>query len=143
MQSPAMPRPEKGRCQVNDYQELRKKAEVATSGPWKFSSYQDIQTDGSMAPGNLGAVFTADSRYLTVASSCWDGDAMYIAAASPDVVLALLDEVERLRAWMWQDFGGGEVRCRACKADKNRGGDNGEHRWPCPLAALNSSPEEA
>ena len=98
MQSPAMPRPEKGRCQVNDYQELRKKAEVATSGPWKFSSYQDIQTDGSMAPGNLGAVFTADSRYLTVASSCWDGDAMYIAAASPDVVLALLDEVERLRA---------------------------------------------
>ena len=70
--------------------DLRAKAEAATPGPWTFGALMDITTDGSMVPGNLGGVFKHPGN-LTIAERCWDGDALYIAAANPANILALLD----------------------------------------------------
>ena len=62
--------------------ELRKLAEAATPGPWSWERdgcYGDVVMKGLR--------FTTSQR-----------NAAYIAAASPDVVLGLLDEIERMRS---------------------------------------------
>lgn len=71
--------------------DLRRLAEAATPGPWEQSEggmYVDVVDDDSQ-----------------VAEVIRRADAAFIAAANPAAVLALLDEIERLRAG--QD---GEVR---------------------------------
>ena len=75
----------------DDIKRLRRLAEQATPGPWRVNmkghSYHEVArvNDLEIAPPN------------SVDLSHWTVDAAYIAAASPDVVLALLDEIERLR----------------------------------------------
>lgn len=76
----------------DDIKRLKRLAEQATPGPWRVNmkghSYHEVArvNDLEIAPPN------------SVDLSHWTVDAAYIAAASPDVVLALLDEIERLRA---------------------------------------------
>lgn len=76
----------------DDIKRLKRLAEQATPGPWRVNmkghSYHEVArvNDLEIAPPN------------SVDLSHWTVDAAYIAAASPDVVLALLREIERLRA---------------------------------------------
>lgn len=60
---------------------LRARAEAATPGPWHATTFEDAASFG---------VFGEDGE--CVAGLTTGDDADYIAAASPDVVLALLDE---------------------------------------------------
>ena len=57
---------------MTDYNDLRRLAEAAASGPWWTSDKLKCHPDLELSD-----------------------DAAYIAAASPDVVLGLLDEIER------------------------------------------------
>jgi len=76
----------------DDIKRLKRLAEQATPGPWRVNmkghSYHEVArvNDLEIAPPN------------SVDLSHWTVDAAYIAAASPDVVLALLGEVDKLRA---------------------------------------------
>ena len=90
--------------------ELRKLAEAATPGPWQQSRFVDsphyshmgqlwkesrIAEEAMMlrGPGRIG------SPECNPVASVPDPDTRaYIAAASPDVILALLDERDKLRA---------------------------------------------
>jgi hypothetical protein len=77
-----------------DTKSLRELAQGATKGPWV--SHEENGFPYVLGPDDEllgGPVTIADgSEHLSIA------DAAYIAAASPDVILGLLDEVERLRA---------------------------------------------
>lgn len=71
--------------------DLRKLAEAATPGPWHMlgEDYDPFQYQ----------VFTVDHNRLV--AHLWPpekANAAFVAAASPDVILGLLDENERLRA---------------------------------------------
>ena len=74
----------------DDIKRLKRLAEQATPGPWRVNmkghSYHEVArvNDLEIAPPN------------SVDLSHWTVDAAYIAAVSPDVVLALLSDVERL-----------------------------------------------
>lgn len=86
-------------------EELRALAEKATAGPWEVLDVTEHH--GVYVEDQLGRTI-CDLYYLnsqTGAVVRQDRDlenAAYIAAASPDRVLALLDEVERLRAGVAQ-----------------------------------------
>lgn len=65
--------------------DLRQKAEEATPGPWEHVPFSDE------------VIEAADREHTQIATSNDSvADAAYIAAISPDRLLALLDEVERL-----------------------------------------------
>lgn len=89
-------------------QELRRLAEAATPGPWKWTAKQRVS---EMNTGRS----VADLRYRN-----GDADAAYIAAISPDVLLGLLREKEALRTaleravWGISDDGSLLGRCRQC-----------------------------
>lgn len=84
----------------DDIKRLKRLAEQATPGPWRVNmkghSYHEVArvNDLEIAPPN------------SVDLSHWTVDAAYIAAASPDVVLALLGEVDKLRAALATRGGG-------------------------------------
>lgn len=88
-----------------DRAELRKLAEAATPGPWRAAAdgtgvvLDNRDCDGFELPTNYYRngcpKAIADVRYADW-RDCF-ADASYIAAASPDVVLGLLDEIERDR----------------------------------------------
>lgn len=81
--------------------ELREKAEKATPGPWETA-----ETPGFGHDHAPYTVVNGDNEQIT---ECWDntpgawkpeqneGNAAFIAAANPQTVIALLDEIERLR----------------------------------------------
>lgn len=71
---------------MSDYKELRKLALAATPGPW-----QAQQRNKQEAIYIVGPDCTPPACHAFYADN-----AAYIAAANPDAVLALLDEVERL-----------------------------------------------
>lgn len=87
-----------------DYTALERLASAAgiTPGHW-FSDY-----DRGSSTSTVFSDIAADRRD-EVARGCSDEDARYIAAASPDVVLALLAERDRLRTALnrMADFGPG------------------------------------
>lgn len=68
---------------------LRKLAEAATPGPW----FRRTDEDHDFPP----YVCSAETHVARCAGNNGHQDARYITALSPDVVAALLDEVERLR----------------------------------------------
>lgn len=74
-------------CGVN-IDELRRLAEAATPGPWKWESHRNYcdEYDSFLMPMN---VFIPDELS--------DEDADYIVSVSPDVVIGLLDEINRLQ----------------------------------------------
>ena len=125
------------RHETPDVTELRRLAEAATPGPWESDGLEVCQHWSLPEPWH--AVVNAE---ISCGPYCYggsvrpierDADAAYIAALSPDVVLALLDErdalaakVERVRALHQQapvracpDCGGplpaGHARCTNCK----------------------------
>lgn len=76
-----------------DLELLRELAEAATPGPWETSTSEATMNDRSgyrFGPRNKPLVFRADQMRAA--------DAAYIAAVSPDAVLALLDETTELRS---------------------------------------------
>lgn len=81
-----------------DHAALRALAEAATPGPFRRVSFAD---------GTEGVVATIQGTTMELATCCNGlarANADYIAAAHPQAVLALLDEVERLRAAIEQAF---------------------------------------
>ena len=76
---------------------LRALAEKATPGPWKTASGKGSASVRTEHPEYNCAIYL-NVRTCEIEESVkrWQSDAAFIAAASPDVVLALLDEIERL-----------------------------------------------
>lgn len=95
-------------------QDLRAKCEAATPGPWRRHGFAVRATGGvvskrigeplrvAFCDNSPGAAWAAGvSLIQNLAVLLRDGkeaDASYIAAASPDVVLGLLDRIEELEA---------------------------------------------
>lgn len=71
-----------------DVTSLRALAEAATVGPWQWGVTEDRRW----------ALIDSPLWPETVAQCADDDNAAFIAAANPTTVLALCDEVERLRA---------------------------------------------
>lgn len=69
-------------------------AREATPGPWKSATRHE---SGHRAV-SWATVYTLDDGGINVADDLTARDARYIAAASPDVVLSLLSEIDRLSA---------------------------------------------
>ena len=89
---------------MTDRIELRRLAEAATPGPWEAiifdSGHSKFEFEASVCTQDVGdsicrmdgMLRTADNeRYRTDGSL----DALYIAAVSPDVVLGLLDRLDK------------------------------------------------
>ena len=98
---------ENTRHETPDVAELRRLAEAATPGPWEAFG----AVDGRRGERWLGvttdmrAIESARAGDVFAAQDCTRQDALFIAAANPAAVLALLDErdalaakVERVRA---------------------------------------------
>ena len=77
---------------ASELKQLRDLAQAATPGPWRVEARGHASQE--VARVNNLEVAPPDSVELAHCAT----DAAYIAAVSPDVVLALLSEVERLRA---------------------------------------------
>jgi hypothetical protein len=73
---------------VIDRDELRAKAEAATPGPWLAKDYMY----SGRVEDRVRVTSPSDSDEFNLAEGVLREDAEYIAAVSPDVVLALLDE---------------------------------------------------
>ena len=80
-----------------DTTKLRELAQKATPGPWHYFEYPKYKEHHVSLPiagsGMLRALFSDGCETDNPAA-----DAEYIAAANPATVLALLDEIDRLRA---------------------------------------------
>lgn len=74
---------------------LRELAERATPGPWNATDSEDSRYRWCVNTPGLALLMIAGMN---------EADARYIAACSPDAILALLDEMGRLRAKkQWED----------------------------------------
>lgn len=90
---------------MTDHAELRRLAEAATPGPWRDVKSQAWVSRNSQGPSDkTGSVLIAvcgkmkDRELVRFNADRWRANAAFIAAANPIAILALLDEVERLRA---------------------------------------------
>jgi hypothetical protein len=108
---------------IIDTKRLRELAELATPGPWTHDVDcfgPDDEIDAVVSNANVDLLFTSgtdialhrgsgaawtdeddakrDRQWAQARASQAYADAAFIAAASPTAVLALLDEIERLRA---------------------------------------------
>ena len=80
---------------MTDHKELRRLAEAATPGPWAMR-----QGSPSMNGENF-TIRRSDAPGIRISGFAYgfgSGDPEFIAAANPATILALLDEVESLRA---------------------------------------------
>ena len=78
--------------------ELERCAEAATEGPW-MNEFEGVYTDPRPAnEATMVATAEREEVFPELGSRPADIDAMYIAAADPPTVLALVEEVRRLRA---------------------------------------------
>jgi hypothetical protein len=71
--------------------ELREIAVAATDGPWNLHTLRTDETHDIR--GSID-----DEANIVIYAECEDADADHIATFDPPTVLALIDEVERLRA---------------------------------------------
>lgn len=85
---------------MTDHAELRRVAEAATPGPWSCNRHRAIV-------GGPTLEFTNGAAQQQIAMACWQSwmheeelrnNAEFIAANNPKTVLALLDEIDRLKA---------------------------------------------
>ena len=74
--------------------DLRAKAEAATKGPWVVEHHDGWWT---VSGAKRSEVFDDGSANGEYAPACKQNNRDFIAAANPATVLALLDEIERLR----------------------------------------------
>ena len=70
---------------------LRKIAEAATPGPWNLHTLRTDETHDIR--GSID-----DEANIVIYAECEDADAAHVATFDPPTVLALIDEVEQLRA---------------------------------------------
>ena len=86
---------ENTRHETPDVAELRRLAEAATPGPWDFHrphpAYRAYSIEQVMPEGHLGEAVAVTEEGAV------EDNAAYIAAASPDVVLGLLDRLAHMR----------------------------------------------
>lgn len=84
-----------GELKLERLSELRRIAEAATPGPWWVDGWEARTKDGDRFIASIAPAFQGASPD----ASCWEVDAniQHIAAFDPPTVLALLDEIERLR----------------------------------------------
>lgn len=91
---------------MTDHAELRRLAKAATPGPWTLYVPEDYQGPDEL-PGY--GVECAEGRAivwgaLEPETGCqFDRDAEFIAAANPNTILALLDEIDGLLAQHGRD----------------------------------------
>lgn len=84
-------------------EELRRLANEATPGPWYLRTNRHRNTDGT-AWGWLDTQQAGDQNPPAGVNVTWssgrksDSNAMYLAAANPATILALLDDLERVKA---------------------------------------------
>lgn len=85
---------------MTDHAELRRLAKAATPGPWSCNRHWAIV-------GGPTLEFTNGAAQQQIAMACWQSwmheeelrnNAEFIAANNPKTVLALLDEIDRLKA---------------------------------------------
>lgn len=123
-----------------DLAELRRLAEAATPGPWR--------TEYLMGAGNdlLTAIIAGRATpddLRVIGSTLAERDGKFVAAASPAVVLALLDERDALAAKVER------VWALHCREDATTNGQVVASRcprcmaaWPCPtIRALDTTPD--
>lgn len=79
---------------MNDHVKLRELTTKATPGPWTVGPYYLSEGQGHGVVVHDVCHADSDAR---PAERCVPEDAAFIAAASPDVVLSLLNEIDRLR----------------------------------------------
>jgi hypothetical protein len=87
----------------SELNQLRDLAQAATPGPWRVCARWGAPQE--VARVNNLEVAPPDSVELSHCAT----DAAYIAALSPDVVLGLIDEAERLRLLLRESTAGHEV----------------------------------
>lgn len=71
---------------MSKYTELKRLAEAATYGPWKYW--------GEVAHEVFSSI--SGTRVFSISKDAKESDAEFVAAANPSVVLALIDENENL-----------------------------------------------
>ncbi len=85
---------------MTDHAELRRRAKAATPGPWSCNRHWAIV-------GGPTLEFTNGAAQQQIAMACWQSwmheeelrnNAAFMAAANPKTVLALLDEIDGLKA---------------------------------------------
>ena len=91
---------------MSDHSELKKLAEAATPGPWAY--------DGSyVCPARTEDGTTYVELWLSIADCHQPENTKFIAAANPTAVLALIAEVEGLRARHGRDSAELRSLCQA------------------------------
>ena len=86
---------------MNEHSELKKLAEAATPGPWVAEKDEDTIRVDSSEP--LPDIIVWCGSFGDSGGFNSDADKEYIAASNPDAVLALIAEVEGLRAQHGRD----------------------------------------
>lgn len=74
--------------------DLRIKAEQATPGPWTTGCYDDRYMSELYVDGPKALIEGCVGRPIFIK----DADALFIAAANPQIVLTLLDRIEKYEA---------------------------------------------
>ncbi|HEJ1982829.1 ead/Ea22-like family protein [Pseudomonas aeruginosa] len=102
---------------MTDHAELRRLAKAATPGPWILYVPEDYQGPEEL-PGY--GVECAEGRAivwgaLEPETGCqFDRDAEFIAAANPNTILALLDEIDGMKASGWRNHSVNYARAEKC-----------------------------
>ena len=81
---------------MTDYSELKRLAEAAAPGPWRGYKNSGYVYGPESVVARCGDF--KDKEVARFSKEQWGNDATYIAAASPSVVLAILAELDALRA---------------------------------------------
>ena len=91
---------ENTRHETPDLAELRRLAEAATPGPWEaFGAVGGRRGERWLGvTTDMRATESARAGDVFAAQNCTRQDALFIAAANPAAVLALLDDADALRA---------------------------------------------
>lgn len=130
-----------------DLEALIAKAKAATPGPWRAEP--DPNGPGGTCDVAHTTVGDPEEEFTTgwVAEYIDPNDAAYIAAASPDVVLSLCDEIKRLRASSEDAVGAAELGVgryvyRRIEALMNSKSGTPEAEELCYLASIAEHVEE-
>jgi len=83
------------------YAHLRKAAQEATQGPW-VAVPEDADLVRRVQIAILDEGSTLGSTLFEAKDARWE-DAKFVALAQPQIVLALLDEIEQRRAGTWDE----------------------------------------
>ncbi|HHJ1391098.1 ead/Ea22-like family protein [Pseudomonas aeruginosa] len=101
---------------MTDHAELRRLAKAATPGPWSCNRHWAIV-------GGPTLEFTNGAAQQQIAMACWQSwmheeelrnNAAFIASANPKTILALLDEIDGMKASGWRNHSVNYARAEKC-----------------------------